>query len=126
MLAGFSAQSPSDQGIDAEVDRSRIETHIKALLGGRLVSGLTLREIEAMQADIAAGKSARGRKAGRGGKSTGGSGVASRTVGTLRSLLVGRRTLRRCCAGSRPSLCEGEPQGRDTSRSAPHLCQRCR
>lgn len=69
------------------MDRSRIETHIKALLGGRLVSGLTLRDIEAMQADIAAGKSARGRKAGRGGKSTGGSGVASRTVGTLRSLL---------------------------------------
>jgi integrase len=70
-----------------KMDRSRIETHIKPLLGARLVSGLTLRDIEAMQADIAAGKSARGRKAGRGGKSTGGSGVASRTVGTLRGLL---------------------------------------
>jgi hypothetical protein len=32
------------------------------LLGARLVSGLTLRDIEGMQADIAAGKSARGRK----------------------------------------------------------------
>jgi integrase len=70
-----------------KMDRSRIETHIKPLLGARLVSGLTLRDIEGMQADIAAGKSARGRKAGRGGKSTGGSGVASRTVGTLRGLL---------------------------------------
>ena len=70
-----------------KMDRSRIETHIKPLLGARLVSGLTLRDIEGMQADVAAGKSARGRKAGRGGKSTGGSGVASRTVGTLRSLL---------------------------------------
>ena len=70
-----------------KMDRSRIETHIKPLLSARLVSGLTLRDIEGMQADIAAGKSARGRKAGRGGKSTGGSGVASRTVGTLRGLL---------------------------------------
>jgi integrase len=69
-----------------KMDRSRIETHIKPLLGARLVSGLTLRDIEGMQADIAAGKSARGRKAGRGGKSTGGCGVASRTVGTLRGL----------------------------------------
>ena len=70
-----------------KMDQSRIETHIKPLLGARLVSGLTLRDIEGMQADIAAGKSARGRKAGRGGKSTGGCGVASRTVGTLRGLL---------------------------------------
>ena len=50
------------------MDRSRIEVHIKPLLGPRLVSKLTLRDIEAMQADIAAGKSARGKKAkGRGG-----------------------------------------------------------
>ena len=55
-----------------QMDRSRIETHIKPLLGSRLVSGLTLKDIEGMQADIAAGKSARGRKKGRGGKSTGG------------------------------------------------------
>ena len=70
-----------------KMDRSRIETHIKPLLGARLVRGLDLRDIEGMQADIAAGKSARGRKVGRGGNSTGGSGVASRTVGTLRALL---------------------------------------
>lgn len=70
-----------------QMDRSRIETHIKPLLGSRLVNGLTLREIEGMQADIAAGKSARGRKLGRGGRSTGGAGVASRTIGTLRGLL---------------------------------------
>lgn len=68
------------------MDSSRIETHIKPLLGSRMVSGLTLHDIESMQADIAAGKSARGRK-GRGGRATGGAGVASRTVGTLRSLL---------------------------------------
>lgn len=69
------------------MDRSRIETHIKPLLGSRLVSGLTLHDIEGMQADIASGKSARGRKKGRGGRSTGGGGVASRTIGTLRGLL---------------------------------------
>ncbi len=68
------------------MDRSRIETHIKPLLGSRTVSGLTLRDVEGMQADIAAGKSARGRR-GRGGRATGGAGVASRTIGTLRGLL---------------------------------------
>lgn len=68
-------------------DRSRIETHIKPLLGARLVSRLTLHDVEGMQADIAAGKSARGRKKGRGGRSTGGPGVASRAISTLRALL---------------------------------------
>jgi len=68
------------------MDRSRIETHIKPLLGGRKVSGLTHVDIEGMQADIVAGKSAHGRK-GRGGIATGGAGAASRTVGTPRSLL---------------------------------------
>ena len=68
-------------------DRSRIEIYIKPLLGGRLVSRLTLNDIEGMQADIAAGKSARGRKIGRGGSSTGGPGVASRAISTLRALL---------------------------------------
>jgi integrase len=70
-----------------DMDKSRIETHIKPLLGTRMVSGLTLRDIEGMQADIAAGRSARPRKKGRGGRTTGGEGVAGRTVGTFRSLL---------------------------------------
>ncbi len=69
------------------MDRSRIETHIKPLLGSRLVSGLTLHDIEGMQADIAAGRSPRRRKKGRGGRSAGSAGVASRTIGTLRGLL---------------------------------------
>lgn len=70
-----------------KMDRSRIETHIKPLLGTRMVRGLSLHDIEGMQADIAAGKSARGRKKGRGGRSTGGSGVASRAISTFRALL---------------------------------------
>ncbi len=68
-------------------DRGRIDIHIKPLLGGRLISRMALNDVEGMQADIAAGKSARGRKRGRGGRSTGGPGVASRTISTLRSIL---------------------------------------
>ena len=45
-----------------KMDRGRIETHIKPLLDARLVSGLSLHDNEGMQADIAAGKSARGPK----------------------------------------------------------------
>lgn len=68
-------------------DRSRIEQHIKPLVGTRLVSHLKLGDIEALQADIAAGKSARKKTCGRGGKTSGGAGVAGRAISTLRSLL---------------------------------------
>jgi integrase len=68
-------------------DRSRIEHHIKPLVGTRIVSQLKLADVERLQADIAAGKSARERKAGRGGKTEGGTGVAGRAISTLRSLL---------------------------------------
>ena len=66
-------------------DASRIESHVKPLLGGRAAAGLD--HVEAMQADIAAGKSAKPRGNGRGGTATGGPGVASRTVATLQSIL---------------------------------------
>lgn len=69
------------------MDRSRIEQHIKPLLGKRLVGALSLADIEGMQADIAAGKTAKNRSGSRGGTTTGGAGVASRTVSTLHSLL---------------------------------------
>ncbi|PWB88882.1 integrase [Methylocystis sp. MitZ-2018] len=71
-----------------EMDRSRIETHIKPLIGRRQVRALKLADIEGMQSDIAAGKTAKARGAGRGGTTTGGRGVAARTVSTLRSLLA--------------------------------------
>ncbi|MBB2202270.1 tyrosine-type recombinase/integrase [Gluconacetobacter tumulisoli] len=71
-----------------QMDRSRIATHIKPLIGSRLISGLTLGDIEAMQADIAKGKSVKAaKKKGRGGRSKGGAGVASRTISTFRALL---------------------------------------
>jgi integrase len=70
------------------MDRSRIESHIKPLLGRRQVRALKLADIEGMQSDIAAGKTAKVPGVRRGGSTTGGSGVAARTVSTLRSLFA--------------------------------------
>ena len=69
------------------MDKSRIETHIKPLLGSRLAHTLKVADIEGMQSDIVAGKTAKPRGGGRGGVTTGGPGVASRAVGTLQSIL---------------------------------------
>src|SRR5262245_24323228 len=66
------------------MDRSRIECHVKTLIGRRTVAGLTRRDIERFQTDVAAGKTAKPRKeTGRGGKASGGRGVAARTVGMI-------------------------------------------
>jgi integrase len=70
------------------MDKSRIETHVKPLIGRYTVRSLTTADIERMIADIAAGKTAKPRKKqGRGGLSTGGSGVAARTVGMTATIL---------------------------------------
>jgi integrase len=75
------------------MDRSRIETHVKPLLGKKPVCVLTAHDIEEMQADIAVRKTAQPRatlKEGRrprGGIATGGDGVAARSLGMLRSIL---------------------------------------
>ncbi|MGL4960345.1 MAG: tyrosine-type recombinase/integrase [Inquilinus sp.] len=75
-------------------DRSRIEQHIKPLIWTRVVSHLRLAEIERLQGDIAAGKTARSRRAaGRGGRTSGGAGAAARAISTLRSLLNHARRL---------------------------------
>jgi hypothetical protein len=67
-----------------DLDASRIETHIKPLIGSRSVRHLTLADIEGMQADIAAGRTAKKKsKKGRGGRTTGGAGVAARTARKL-------------------------------------------
>lgn len=67
------------------LDRSRIDTHVRPLLGDRKVHSLTLRDIERFQADVVAGKTAKPRS-GRGGVTTGGAGVAGRTVGMLHTI----------------------------------------
>ena len=68
------------------MDRSRIETHVKPLIGRRPAVSLTLEDIERLQGDIASGKTSKAR-AGRGGATTGGRGVAARTVGMLGTIL---------------------------------------
>lgn len=71
------------------MDRSCIETHVKPLIGTRQVRHLRTSDIEKMQADIAAGRTAKPRrKKGRSGRTTGGPGVAGRAVATLRSVLA--------------------------------------
>lgn len=68
------------------MDRSRIERHIKPLIGSRKVKALKTHDIEAFQADIAAGKTARGRVKARGRETSGGHGAASRTISTLHAI----------------------------------------
>lgn len=69
------------------MDRSRIEAHIRPLLGHRVIETLKLGDIEAAQADIAAGVTSKPRVGSRGGATKGGEGVASRTMSTLHSIL---------------------------------------
>jgi integrase len=68
------------------MDRSRIDVHIRPLLGKRAVSALKLGDIEGAQADIAAGKTSKPRAGSRGGAATGGEGVAARTMSTLHAI----------------------------------------
>ena len=76
-----------------EMDRSRIERHVKPLLGSKTVSRLTTQDVEGMQAQIVAGRTAdelpapTSGKRKRGGATTGGEGVAARTLGMLKTIL---------------------------------------
>jgi integrase len=69
------------------MDKSRIETHVKPLIGRLTVRSLTATDIERLKADIIAGKTAKPRRDGRGGVATGGQGVAARTMGMLGTIL---------------------------------------
>lgn len=62
------------------LDRSRIETHVKPLIGSRTVRGLSVADLENFQADVAVGKTAKG------GVTTDGTGVAGRTLGMLHTI----------------------------------------
>jgi integrase len=78
------------------MDKSRIETHVRPLIGRFTVRSLTTADIERMKADIIAGKTAKPRrKEGRGGLATGGAGVAARTIGMMATILeYARQTLK--------------------------------
>lgn len=70
-----------------DMDASRIRTHIKPLLGKRIVRHLTIADVEQMQVDVKNGKTAKPRSGGRGGMASGGAGVAPRCVGTLQAII---------------------------------------
>jgi len=69
-------------------DRSRIERHVKELLGNKPVASLTPDDIKKFQSDIAIGKTAKPKKdKGKGGYPRGGKGIAARTTGMLATIL---------------------------------------
>jgi len=71
-----------------DLDSIRIESHIKPLIGSKPVIGLTSRDVEKLQSDIAEGKTARPRREkGRGGAPKGGKTQAARTVGMFAAIL---------------------------------------
>ena len=70
------------------MDRSRIERHVKPLIGGHSARTLASGELAKLQADIAGGRTAKAQPVqGRGGRTTGGRGVAARTLGMLGTIL---------------------------------------
>ena len=75
------------------LDKSRIETHVKPLLGIRRVRTLSMADLEGFQADIVAGKTAKPRTGPRGGTTTGGAGVAGRTAGMLHTIFAHAKRL---------------------------------
>jgi integrase len=75
------------------LDKSRIETHVKPLIGSRRVRSLTMADLEGFQADIVAGKTVKPRTGPRGGATTGGAGVAGRTAGMLHTIFAHAKRL---------------------------------
>jgi integrase len=68
------------------MERSRIENHVRPLLGSKPVASLKSSDLEQFLADVASGKSAQKGKSGktpRGGKARGGKAAAARTVEML-------------------------------------------
>lgn len=72
-----------------DADRSRIESHVRPLLGTKRVKQLTKLDIERFMADVAAGKSAKDVRTRARGRSIvqGGEGIANRTLGMLGAIL---------------------------------------
>ncbi|QND67664.1 tyrosine-type recombinase/integrase [Mesorhizobium loti] len=74
-----------------EIDRGRIERHIKPLLGTKLVIDVTRADIVKFVRDVTAGKTARRDRSGKNGNRvlvTGGAGTAARTTGFLGGILT--------------------------------------
>ena len=71
------------------MDRSRIEAHVRPLLGKKRVKQLSKTDIRRFLTDVADGKTAKDRKTRKQGRSIikGGKGVANRTLGMLGAIL---------------------------------------
>jgi integrase len=104
------------------MDRSRIERHVKPLLGSRVVASLTPADMERFLRDVMAGKTARqgadkpkGGKRPLGGLTTGGPGVASRALGMLGTIL--QRAVRDGALASNPA--RNIPRPKDQPKKPP-------
>jgi hypothetical protein len=88
-----------------ETDEARIRLHVLPLIGKRPVHTLSIRDMEEMQAQIAAGKTAARKppvgKRPLGGIATGGNGVAGRTLAMLRAIF--EHAVRRQMIASNPA-----------------------
>jgi integrase len=69
------------------MDKSRIECHVKPLIGRLTVMNLTMADVARMQTEIAAGATRKGKRKGRGGNARGGKGAAARTVSMFATIL---------------------------------------
>ena len=93
------------------IDRSRIEAHVKPLLGARPVRAVTRRDIETFMHRVAEGATARTARSGRPrglARVSGGWGAASRTVGMLGAIFeyavrLGLRSDNPCRGVQRPA-----------------------
>lgn len=70
-------------------DKSRIERHIKPLLGKKRINEITRADVEKFMRDVASGKTAVDEKTGKYGRAIveGGKGAATRTVGLLGGIM---------------------------------------
>lgn len=100
------------------MDRSRIDRHVKPLLGTHAVASLTAKDMERFLREVMAGKAAPKRaekhKDGKrplGGQTTGGPAVASRTLGMLGTIL--QRAVRDGVLASNPARGIARPKDQE-------------
>lgn len=106
------------------MDRSRIESHVKPLLGKKHVASLTAKDVEQFIRDVRAGKSKPAAKEGakrkRGGIAEGGPGAAARTYGMLRTIL--QRAVRDGIVATNPAR-EVEAKPKDSAKRIPYRAE---
>ena len=97
-LAEGPAEKPNKKASSWATDRSNVERHVKPLLGGEPLTGLSAAHVAKFQADVAAGKSRADIKTKRHGRAivNGGRGTAARSLAVLGAMLqfaLGRRLI---------------------------------